>query len=301
MSRPPASRPTPSRSADPDRRFMKRAMDAPLLEREEELALATAWKEHGDEEALHKLTSAYMRLVIAVAAKFRHYGLPFPDLVSEGNIGLMQAAARFEPEREVRFSTYASWWIRSAIQDYVLRNWSIVRTGTTAAQKSLFFNLRRLRALIKDVGSGALSPENRAYVAQALRVGEDDVEKMAGRLAAVDRSLNAPFTEDGDGEWQDLLPSEEPDPEEAVMASKDTDQRSAWLGEAMSRLSEREQLIIRERRLTEDSVTLEKLGQRLGISKERVRQVEHQALTKLKRYLTEVVGDPDEAGLIPVE
>lgn len=291
---------TPTRSADPDRRYLKRAMDAPLLEREEELDLATAWRDNGDEVALHKLTTAYMRLVVAVAAKFRHYGLPFPDLVSEGNIGLMQAAARFEPERGVRFSTYASWWIRSSIQDYVLRNWSIVRTGTTAAQKSLFFNLRRLRALIKDVGSGALTPENRAYVAQALRVGEDDVDQMASRLAAVDRSLNAPFTEDGDGEWQDLLADERPDPEASAMDSRDTSKRSEWLGEAMDRLSDREQLIIRERRLREDSVTLEKLGVRLGISKERVRQIEHQALNKLKKALTETVGDPEEAGLIPM-
>lgn len=278
---------------------MKQAMDAPLLEREEELNLAMAWKEKGDEEALHALTTAYMRLVISTAAKFRHYGLPFPDLVSEGNIGLMQAAARFEPEREVRFSTYATWWIRASIQDYVLRNWSIVRTGTTAAQKSLFFNLRRLRALIKDTSSGQLTPENRAYVAQALRVGEDDVEKMASRLAAVDRSLNAPFSEDGEGEWQDLLADENPDPETQVMQDRDQAQRAQWLAEALSRLSEREQLIIRERRLGEDSVTLEKLGERLGISKERVRQVEHQALKKLKQYLTEVVGDPEEAGLLP--
>lgn len=291
---------SPTRTADPDRRFLKRAMDAPLLEREEELDLATAWRDKGDERALHKLTTAYMRLVVAVAAKFRHYGLPFPDLVSEGNIGLMQAAARFEPERGVRFSTYASWWIRSSIQDYVLRNWSIVRTGTTAAQKSLFFNLRRLRALIKDVGSGALTPENRAYVAQALRVGEDDVDQMAARLAAVDRSLNAPFTEDGDGEWQDLLADERPDPEANAMDKRDTSKRSQWLGEAMDRLTDREQLIIRERRLREDSVTLEKLGVRLGISKERVRQIEHQALNKLKKALTETVGDPEEAGLIPM-
>lgn len=299
MSHSAQTRSAPARSVDPDRRFMKQAMDAPLLEREEELNLATAWKEKGDEQALHALTTAYMRLVISTAAKFRHYGLPFPDLVSEGNIGLMQAAARFEPEREVRFSTYATWWIRASIQDYVLRNWSIVRTGTTAAQKSLFFNLRRLRALIKDTSSGQLTPENRAYVAQALRVGEDDVEKMASRLAAVDRSLNAPFSEDGEGEWQDLLADENPDPETQVMQDRDQAQRAQWLAEALSRLSEREQLIIRERRLGEDSVTLEKLGERLGISKERVRQVEHQALKKLKQYLTEVVGDPEEAGLLP--
>lgn len=299
MSHSAQTRSAPARSVDPDRRFMKQAMDAPLLEREEELNLATAWKEKGDEQALHALTTAYMRLVISTATKFRHYGLPFPDLVSEGNIGLMQAAARFEPEREVRFSTYATWWIRASIQDYVLRNWSIVRTGTTAAQKSLFFNLRRLRALIKDTSSGQLTPENRAYVAQALRVGEDDVEKMASRLAAVDRSLNAPFSEDGEGEWQDLLADENPDPETQVMQDRDQAQRAQWLAEALSMLSEREQLIIRERRLGEDSVTLEKLGERLGISKERVRQVEHQALKKLKQYLTEVVGDPEEAGLLP--
>lgn len=287
------------RSVDPDRAFMKTAMAVPLLEREEELELAIAWKDERDEQALHKLTTAYMRLVIAVAAKFKHYGLPFADLVQEGNIGLMQAAARFEPERGVRFSTYAAWWIRSSIQDYVLRNWSIVRTGTTAAQKSLFFNLRRLRALIRDTGSGALSPENRAYVAQALKVGEDDVDSMAARLSAVDRSLNAPFTEEGDGEWQDLLADERPDPEAAVMEERDTSRRKAWLADAMGRLSARERHIIAQRRLTEDSVTLEKLGEELGISKERVRQIEHQALIKLKKALTEITGDPEEAGLIP--
>jgi RNA polymerase sigma-32 factor len=292
-------RTAPSRSADPDRRFLKQAMGAPLLEREEEAALASAWRDDGDEAALHKLTTAYMRLVISMAARFRHYGLAFPDLVSEGNIGLMQAAARFEPERGVRFSTYASWWIRSSIQDYVLRNWSIVRTGTTAAQKSLFFNLRRLRALIRDTGTGALTPENRAYVAQALRVGEDDVEQMASRLAAVDRSLNAPFGEEGDGEWQDLLADEGADPEASVMAARDSQKRAQWLGEAMAQLSEREQLIIRERRLGEEGVTLETLGERLGISKERVRQIEHAAMTKLKRTLTETAGDPAESGLIP--
>lgn len=290
---------TPRRSVDPDRQFMRTAMAVPLLEREEELELAIAWKDERDEQALHKLTTAYMRLVIAVAAKFKHYGLPFADLVQEGNIGLMQAAARFEPERGVRFSTYAAWWIRSSIQDYVLRNWSIVRTGTTAAQKSLFFNLRRLRALIRDTGSGGLSPENRAYVAQALKVGEDDVDSMAARLSAVDRSLNAPFTEDGDGEWQDLLADERPDPEAAVMEDRDTSRRKAWLADAMERLSSRERHIIAQRRLTEESVTLEKLGEELGISKERVRQIEHQALIKLKKALTEITGDPEEAGLIP--
>lgn len=288
-----------TRTADPDRRFFKAAMTVPLLERDEELALARAWKEEGDQAALHRIANAYMRLVIAVAARFRHYGLPFPDLVQEGVIGLMQAAARFEPERNLRFSTYASWWIRSSVQDYVLRNWSIVRTGTTSSQKSLFFNLRRLRARINDTGSGALAPEHRAYVATALKVGEDDVESMAARLAAVDRSLNAPFSENGDGQWQDLVPDENPDPETAVMASRDGLTRSRWLAEALSRLSEREQLIIRQRRLVDESVTLEKLGERLGISKERVRQIEHHALGKLKTFIEEAAGA--EAELVPAQ
>lgn len=278
---------------------IRRAMSAPILSIEREQELTKAWCDDGDEDALSELTESHMRMAVSTAIKFRGYGLPLGDLIQEGAIGLLEAAKRFDYRREVRFSTYAGWWIRASMQDYVLRNWSIVRTGTTAAQKSLFFNLRRLRALIKDTSSGQLTPENRAYVAQALRVGEDDVEKMASRLAAVDRSLNAPFSEDGEGEWQDLLADENPDPETQVMEDRDQAQRAQWLGEAMARLSAREQLIIRERRLGEDSVTLEKLGERLGISKERVRQVEHQALKKLKQYLTEVVGDPEEAGLLP--
>ena len=284
---------------DADRSFLKRAMDAPLLEREEELDLARRWRDEEDERALHKLTTAYMRLVIAVAAKFRRYGLPFSDLIQEGNIGLMKAAARFEPERDVRFSTYATWWIRSCIQDYVLRNWSIVRTGTTSAQKTLFFNLRRLRAQIGDVGPGGLSPEDRSEVARTLRVGEKDVDAMAARLSASDRSLNAPYGEEGDGEWLDLLADERPAPESVVMDDHDGARRTEWLSDAIGTLSDREQLIIRERRLRDDGVTLETLGVRLGISKERVRQIEHAALTKLKKVLTERVGDPLAVGLVP--
>ena len=188
------------------RRFVKQAMKAPLLEHDHERELAVAWRDHQDERALHELTTAYMRLVISMAARFRNYGLPMSDLVQEGNIGLMQAAARFEPDREVRFSTYAAWWIRSAIQDYVLRNWSIVRTGTTAAQKSLFFNLRRLRALISDTGEAMMTRENREIIATKLGVSEREVEQMASRLSANDRSLNAPMSDgiDGGGEWQDF-------------------------------------------------------------------------------------------------
>jgi RNA polymerase sigma-32 factor len=290
---------TDSASTGADRRFVKRAMSAPLLDREHELDLATRWRVDGDQRALHELCTAYMRLVVAIASRFRTYGLPMSDLVQEGNVGLMLAAARFEPERELRFSTYATWWIRSCIQDYILRNWSIVRTGTTAAQKSLFFNLRRLRALLRDPTEGGLSPESRAYVAKALRVDEDEVDRMAARLSAADRSLNAPIGEAGDSEWQDLLPDLGALPEDETMIERDRETRRVWLDEALADLTERELTIIRERRLAEDGVTLETLGRKLGVSKERVRQIEHQALRKLRFALTRIVGDPEEAGLIP--
>ncbi|MEL7040576.1 MAG: RNA polymerase factor sigma-32 [Pseudomonadota bacterium] len=286
-------------SGNPDRSFVRKAMKAPMLEAEHELDLARRWRDKGDERALHELTTAYMRLVISMASKFRHYGLPLADLVQEGNVGLMQAAARFEPSREVRFSTYAAWWIRSSIQDYVLRNWSIVRTGTTAAQKSLFFNLRRLRAKIDDTGDAVMSAENKKWVSEHLGVPERDVETMASRLSASDRSLNAPLAVDGDAQWQDLLPDESATPDEMVMEERDNEKRKAWIAEALLVLNERETLIISERRLTDETVTLEVLGQRLGISKERVRQIEHQALNKLRKTLTKMVGDPETAGLIP--
>ena len=284
-----------------DRTFVRNAMKRPLLEAAREQMLAKLWKEKRDEKALHELTTAYMRLVIAMATKFRHYGLPLPDLIQEGNVGLMQAAARFDPSREVRFSTYASWWIRSSIQDFVLRNWSIVRTGTTSAQKSLFFNLRRLRSQIDAADSGALSAENTQWIADHLGVNTRDVETMSARLSGADRSLNAPITQ-GEGtttEWQDLLPDESEALEARVAHSEDTKTRTKWLASAMSCLTDRETLIIQERRLTDDSVTLEALGKRLGISKERVRQIEHQALGKLKSALIKLVGDPKAAGLIP--
>lgn len=286
-------------AGNPDRSFVRKAMKAPMLEAEHERDLARRWRENNDERALHELTTAYMRLVISMASKFRHYGLPLADLVQEGNVGLMQAAARFEPSREVRFSTYASWWIRSSIQDFVLRNWSIVRTGTTAAQKSLFFNLRRLRAKIDDTGDAVMTAANKKWVSEHLGVPERDVESMASRLSGSDRSLNAPLAVDGDAQWQDLLPDESATPDQIVMEERDNAKRKEWIAEALQVLSERETLIISERRLTDDSVTLEVLGKRLGISKERVRQIEHQALNKLKKTLTKMVGDPEKAGLIP--
>ena len=269
--------------------FIRASMKEPLLERDREFSLAVRWREQNDEAALHELVRSYTRLVISTASRFRNYGLPMGDLVQEGNVGLMQAAARFEPEREVRFSTYAAWWIRSAIQDYILRNWSIVRTGTTAAQKSLFFNLRRLRAKIHNSVSGPLTQEGREQIATELNVGLRDVESMEMRLAAADQSLNAPISEAGDDDWQEFLADERPSPEDIVTGMKDAATRSKWLGEALSELSPREQTIIQQRRLSEEGATLEELGRELGVSKERVRQLEHRAMMKLKERITKRV------------
>jgi RNA polymerase sigma-32 factor len=263
--------------------FIKSVMREPLLEKQEEFALARRWRDEGHEPSLHKLTRAYTKLVVATAVRYRHYGLSLVDLIQEGSVGLMQAASRFETERDVRFSTYASWWIRSAMQDYILRNWSIVRTGTTAAQKSLFFNLRRLRAKIaRETGEGELNNEARAKIATQLQVSLADVADMEKRLSGPDQSLNAPLSEDGEGEWQDFLGDERPNPEDVVIGLRDAETRSRWLNEALATLSPRERTIIRERRLSEESTTLEELGRELGVSKERVRQLEQRALDKLK-------------------
>jgi RNA polymerase sigma-32 factor len=284
-----------------ERRMMRNAMKAPYLEREEEHELAVRWRDHKDPEALHRLTTAYMRLVISIAAKFRHYGLPMSDLVQEGNVGLMQAAARFDPDREVRFSTYAVWWIRSQIQDYVLRNWSIVRTGTTSAQKSLFFNLRRLRAMLDDGSARHLSPESREEIADQLNVRVDEVESMESRLSGSDFSLNTAMSETADdgAEWLDMLEDDRVRPDEQTMVALDGEQRRKWLDGALDTLSDRELTIIRARRLTDEGVTLEALGTELGISKERVRQIEARALEKLKSALVDSAdGDPAAHGLM---
>jgi len=280
--------------ADGDRAFVRSAMKQPLLTPEQEAEFARRWRDNQDQTALHCLVSPHMRLVISTAIRFRHYGLALNDLIQEGNIGLMQAAARYEPERGVRFSTYATWWIRAAIQDFVLRNWSIVRTGTTAAHKTLFFNLRRLRARIEGGGAEALTAAGRHKLAKHLQVSEGDVQHMESRLAAGDRSLNAPVNDDSDSAWQDLLVDERPNPEQHTLQRRDTSRRAAWLGAALKSLPERERIIVSARFLAEDGVTLERLGVTLGISKERVRQLEHQALGRLRRRLADMPGmQPD--------
>lgn len=269
------------------RTLIAAAMKAPYLERDQEHDLAVRWKNDSDQEALHQITVAHMRLVIAMAGKFRNFGLSMSDLIQEGHVGLLEAAARFDPTREVRFSTYASWWIRASMQDYILRNWSIVRGGTSSAQKALFFNLRRLRARLAK-GTEIL-PRDQVYgeVARALKVSESDVALMDSRLSAPDSSLNAPLTEEagGSAERMDFLVSDAPLPDEIVGNTIDTERRSEWLRDALGALNDRELRIIRERRLSEDGATLESLGDSLGISKERVRQIESRALEKLRAVL----------------
>jgi RNA polymerase sigma-32 factor len=266
-----------------ERKFIRLAMTAPYLERDEEQELAQNWRDHGDQEALNRMTMAHMRLVISMAGKFRNYGLPIGDLIQEGHVGLLEAAARFEPEREVRFSTYATWWIRASMQDYILRNWSIVRGGTSSAQKALFFNLRRLRARLA-AGSDTLSSASiYEEIATALGVQTADVATMDSRLSAPDSSLNAPLSGESDSmERMEFLVSDAPLPDEVASEAIDVERRNGWLKDALGALNPRELRIIEERRLKDDGATLAELGDVLGISKERVRQLEARAMEKLK-------------------
>ena len=271
------------------RNLIRAAMKAPYLAREEEHDLAVRWREEGDQQALHQITTAHMRLVISMASKFRYFGLSTGDLIQEGHVGLLEAAARFEPDRDVRFSTYATWWIRASMQDYILRNWSIVRGGTSSAQKALFFNLRRLRARLTQ-GAEPL-PDGAIYreISSALGVSEEDVAMMDSRLSGPDTSLNAPVADDsGSADRMDFLISDDPLPDELAEDVIDIERRTEWLYEALGVLNPRELKIIQERRLQDDGATLESLGTKLGISKERVRQIETRALEKLKSELVKV-------------
>jgi RNA polymerase sigma-32 factor len=241
---------------------------------------------------MHELVMAYARIVVSAASRYRYYGLSNGDLIQEGNIGLMQAAKRFDPDRGVRFSTYAAWWIRASIQDHILRNWSIVRTGTTAAHKSLFFKLRRLRARIGEADGGPLSHEGRQKIAETIGVTVADVTVMEQRLSGADGSLNAAVSQESESEAQDFLADDRPNPEQVVIELHDGEVLSRWLNDALSELSPRERLIIMKRRLQDDGATLAQLGGVLGVSKERVRQLEHRALKKLKKSLEEQSESP---------
>ena len=274
----------------PNPLIIKAATKAPYLERDEEMDLAVRWAEERDQEALHKLTQAHMRLVIALAFKFKRYGLPTAELIQEGHIGLLEAAARFEPEREVRFSTYATWWIRASMQDFILRNWSIVRGGTSSNQKSLFFNLRKLRAEIARNGTTSNTQEIYEQLAQTLKVSVKDVANMDARFSGPDYSLNAPLGDDEEGssQRQDFLVSNEAAPDENVTTIIDGQRENRWLYQAIDVLNARERRIIEARRLSDEVATLDDLGNELGISKERVRQIEGKALEKLKDALLEM-------------
>ena len=272
------------------RRYIAGAMRAPLLEREQEANLARRWRDDKDEDALHELVEAYARYVVRIAAGFRGYGLPLGDLVQEGNIGLMEAAARFDPEREVRFSTYAAWWIRASIQDYVLRNSSIVRIATTASQKTLFFNLRRLRARLAETGDGTMTDADRRKIADDLSVPIAAVERMESHFARPDRSLNATFSDGESDQFQDFLPDERPTPEENFTSIHDGDLRKRRLQEALASLTEREQTIITQRFLQDGRKTLAEIGTEFGLTKERIRQIEARALGKLR---VRMEGNPE--------
>lgn len=272
-----------------DRGFSRRIMGAELLDAETERDLAIAWRDQRDEAALHRLTTAYLRLAVSMASKFRRYGAPMNDLVQEASFGLMKAAEKFDPDRGVRFSTYAVWWIKASIQDYVMRNWSIVRTGSTSSQKSLFFNFKRVLAKLEReaLAAGVDASQDRLlpFVAAELGVPLPDVEMMAGRLTGGDFSLNAPQSADEDGrEWLDLI-EDEMQGVEQVQTRMDGDTMRDWLLEALQSLNERERLIIRERKLGDTARTLESLGAQLQLSKERVRQIESAALQKMRRVL----------------
>ncbi len=268
----------------------RQAMKAELLDAETELKLAYAWRDQRDEQALHRLITAYMRLAISMAAKFKRYGAPMNDLIQEAGLGLMKAADKFDPDRGVRFSTYAVWWIKASIQDYVMRNWSMVRTGSTSSQKSLFFNMRRVQARLEREAATEGQELDRhqlhQLIAAEIGVPLRDVEMMEGRLAGSDFSLNAVQSADEDGrEWIDALEDDSEQAAETVENSHDTEQLREWLVTAMQSLNERERFIVRERKLRDPVRTLESLGQELGLSKERVRQLEAAAFVKMRKNL----------------
>jgi RNA polymerase sigma-32 factor len=266
-------------------RYLQEIRKFPMLEPEEEYMLAKRWKEREDSEAAHRLVTSHLRLVAKIAMGYRGYGLPLSELISEGNVGMMQAVKRFDPDRGFRLATYAMWWIRAAIQEYILHSWSLVKMGTTAAQKKLFFNLRKLKGQLQAMEEGDLSPENLKKIATELDVPEADVVSMNRRLASPDHSLNAPLRSDSEGEWQDWLVDESESQETRLGERQELGLRRDLLEKAMTHLNDRERHILTERRLQENPTTLEDLSQQYGISRERVRQIEVRAFEKLQKAM----------------
>jgi RNA polymerase sigma-32 factor len=263
-------------------RYLEEIRRFPMLEPQEEYMLAKSWREHGDREAAHRLVTSHLRLVAKIAMGYRGYGLPIAEVISEGNVGLMQAVKRFEPEKGFRLATYAMWWIKASIQEYILRSWSLVKMGTTANQKKLFFNLRKAKSKISALEEGDMRPDQVKLIAKRLGVGEQDVIDMNRRLGG-DASLNTPIREDGDsGEWQDWLVDDAPSQERILAESEELDNRRKALGEALNVLNERERRIFEARRLSDDPITLEELAAEFGVSRERVRQIEVRAFEKVQ-------------------
>jgi RNA polymerase sigma-32 factor len=264
-------------------RYLDEIRRFPMLEPNEEFMLAKSWREHGDREAAHKLVTSHLRLVAKIAMGYRGYGLPISEVISEGNVGLMQAVKRFEPEKGFRLATYAMWWIKASIQEYILRSWSLVKMGTTANQKKLFFNLRKAKSKISALDEGDMRPDQVKLIAKRLGVPEQDVIDMNRRLSG-DASLNAPIREDGDaGEWQDWLVDDSVSQESRLVANEQADNRHKALGDAMSVLNDRERRIFEARRLADDPITLEELAEEFGVSRERVRQIEVRAFEKVQK------------------
>jgi RNA polymerase sigma-32 factor len=265
-------------------RYLDEIRKFPMLEPNEEYMLAKSWQEHGDSEAAHKLVTSHLRLVARIAMGYRGYGLPIGEVISEGNVGLMQAVKRFDPEKGFRLATYAMWWIRASIQEYILRSWSLVKMGTTAAQKKLFFNLRRAKSQLQALEDGDLKPEHVKAIATKLGVSEDDVVSMNRRLGG-DSSLNAPLRADADsgGEWQDWLVDDSPDQEQQLAENEELVRRREYLASALETLNERERRIFEARRLAEDPLTLEDLSGEFGVSRERIRQIEVRAFEKVQK------------------
>ena len=280
-------------------RYLEEIRRVPMLEPHEEYVLAKRWREHGDREAAHKLVTSHLRLVAKIARGYRGYGLPISEVIAEGNVGLMQALKRFEPEKGFRLATYATWWIKAAIQEYILRSWSLVKMGTTANQKKLFFNLRKAKSKIAVLDEGDLRPDQVKLIAKRLGVTEQDVVDMNRRLGG-DVSLNAPIRDDGDpGEWQDWLVDEVSNQETRLVEDEESDNRRKALGEALSALNERERRIFETRRLADDTITLGDLAAEFGVSRERVRQIEVRALEKVQRAVKNHVAVMETPAPLP--